>query len=328
MLKTLSLNSDLSYFKEIDGKLLATLYLKHVYRRIHDYRFNFLGMFTGKHRVGKSLTSLSMANILDPTFFDNLEQRVVYFPNDFMRALQEVKNKHIIGGAIIWDEAGVGIPAREWYETSNKAISYALQVHGRYRPIVFFVTQDVHYIDSQARKLFHGFYEMSRLKNEYAVNRPFDVRYNKRTGKVYYVYSRFHLMNDDAYGTKLILKKIRIQRPEKEIEKLYEFHSREFKDKIMEQMQERSDVYSEGKVDAKRMTMEEVTQTLIDKKDNNLFLSKRSKEDNVIFDVNAIRFHFGIPDGMARHIKRRAEIAVNRVPEEDQITEDVPKDET
>lgn len=113
MINGLSLNSDLDYFRDIDRKFLATLYLRHVYKRIHDYKFNFLGMFTGKHRVGKSLTSLSMANILDPTFFDNLEQRVVYFPNDFMKALQEIKNNRIIGGAIIWDEASVSIPARE-----------------------------------------------------------------------------------------------------------------------------------------------------------------------------------------------------------------------
>lgn len=321
MISELSINSNIDYFSEIDPKQLATLYLRHIYKRIHTFKFNFLGMVTGKHRVGKSLSSVSISNILDPTFEKNLEERVVYFPHDFMYALQQIKRKNIIGGAIIWDEAGVGIPAREWYDISNKSISYTLQVFGRYRPIVFFVTQDVLYIDSQARKLFHGFYEMSRLANEYSILRPFDVRYNKRTGKVYYVYSRFHLRNDDAYGTKLILKKIRVQKPLTEIEDRYELHSREFKDKIVEQMQERAEVYNAGKIDAKRMTIEEIVDTLVKNKDNQKFLSKRSRDDNIIFDVNAIRYEFDIPDGMARHVKRQAEIAVNKIPEEDQIIE-------
>jgi len=320
----LSINNDVDYFRDISAKDLATLYFRHIYKRVHTFKFNFLGMFTGKHRVGKSLTSLSASHILDPTFADNIEKRVVYFPHDFMNALEDIKNKGIIGGAIIWDEAGVGMPAREWYDTSNKSISYVLQVFGRYRPIVFFVTQDVHYIDSQARKLFHGFYEMSRMANDFSVAKPFDVKYNKRNSKVYYVYSRFHLKNQDAYGTKLILKKIKVRRPFKEIEDVYEHHSKLFKDKIVEQMKERATLYNEGEMDAKRMTMDEIVSTLVDNKDDKKFLSKRSKEDNVIFDTNAIRFEFDVPDGMARHIKRKAELNVNEVPEDKQILDDEP----
>ena len=212
-LEGLSLNSDLDLFEEIDSKLLGMLYLRHIYRRVHQYRFNFLGMITGKHRTGKSLSAVSISHLLDPTFEKNLEDRIVYYPDDFMAALQKIKQKDIIGGAIVWDEAGVGIPAREWYDISNKSISMTLQVFGRYRPVVFFVTPDVTYIDSQARKLFHGFYELSRFKTEYASMKAFDVRYNKRNTKVYYVYSRFHLKHDGVYGTNLILKKINVKPP-------------------------------------------------------------------------------------------------------------------
>jgi hypothetical protein len=326
-LEGLSINNDVDYFSKIDSKQLATLYFRHIYKRIHTFKFNYLGMFTGKHRVGKSLTALSSAYVLDPTFEKNLEERVVYFPNQFMNALQNIKNKNIIGGAIVWDEAGVGIPAREWYDTANKSISYVLQVFGRYRPIVYFVTQDVQYIDSQARKLFHGFYEMSRTSNNYAVAKPFDVKYNKRTGKVYYVYERYHLKNDDAYGIKIILKKLRVSRPHKEIEDRYEHHSTVFKDKIVEMMQERAETTEKGQVDTNLMTIEEVIKDLVEnKRDDPSMLSKRSTEDNVIYDTNAIRYSYKIPDGMARHIKRQAEIQVNKVPEEKQITEDVPKE--
>ena len=320
-LEGLSLNSDLDLFEEIDSKLLGMLYLRHIYRRVHQYRFNFLGMITGKHRTGKSLSAVSISHLLDPTFEKNLEDRIVYYPDDFMAALQKIKQKDIIGGAIVWDEAGVGIPAREWYDISNKSISMTLQVFGRYRPVVFFVTPDVTYIDSQARKLFHGFYELSRFKTEYASMKAFDVRYNKRNTKVYYVYSRFHLKHDGVYGTNLILKKINVKPPISEIEDRYEVHSKTFKDRIVDQMKERTTKFTDGSIEARKMTMEEIVKTLIDKKDDPRFLSKKSREEDVIFDINAIRFEFDVPAGVAAHVKRKAEIEVNKTPENKQILE-------
>lgn len=321
MIKELSLNNDLDFYGNIDPKLLGALYLRHIFRRIHKYKFNFLGMLTGKHRTGKSTTAVSMSHALDPTFEKNLEDRVVYYPDDFMAALQKIKQKDIIGGAIVWDEAGVGIPAREWYDISNKSISMTLQVFGRYRPIVFFVTPDVTYIDSQARKLFHGFYELSRFKTEYSSAKCFDVRYNKRNTKVYYVYSRFHLKYGGAYGANLILKKINIKPTIPELEDRYEVHSKLFKDRIINQMEERTEKFSDGSVDARKMTMDEIVKTLIIKKDDPRFLSKKSNIDNIIFDVNAIRFEFDVPAGVASHIKRKAEIEVNKIPENKQILE-------
>ena len=320
MMESLSLNNNPNYIYEIDKKLLGVLYLRHIYKRVHEYKFNFLGMITGKHRVGKSTTAISMASSLDKTFEKNLEERVVYFPNDFMRALQNIKKHNIRGGAIVWDEAGVGIPAREWYDIANKSITMTLQVFGRYLPIVYFVTPDVTYIDSQARKLFHGFYEMNRKKTEYAIVKPFDVRYNKRNAKVYYVYSRFHSRNEDVFGTTYILKQLNVMAPKAEIEDRYEIHSKIFKDKIIEQMEERTKTFEEGKVDPKRLTYDELIQTLVDNKDDKRFLSKKSCPNNIIFDVNTLRFEFDIPAGVACHIKRKAELIVNNVPEDKQIT--------
>lgn len=321
----LSLNRDLDYIADIDKKLIADLYFRHIYERVHTFKFNFLAMMTGKHRTGKSTDAVQISSILDPTFIDNLEKRVVYFPDDFMKALKSItqpaSGKPIIGGAIVWDEAGVGMPAREWYDLSNKSISYTLQVFGKYRPIVFFVTQDVSYIDTQARKLFHGFYEAQRMSNQYAMIKPFDVRYNKRSTKVYYVYSRFHLRNDDAIGAKLVLKKIKMQRPPKELEGRYEDHSSIFKDLIKTQMKERVERYSDGILDVKRMTSEEIEKYLVEHKDDTRLLSKRSSEENVIYDANSISFKFEIPARMAAHIKRQAEITVNKVPADKTISE-------
>lgn len=319
MMEGLSLNSDVNYIPEIDPKLLGALHLRHIYRRVHEYNFNHLGMITGKPRSAKSTTAVQMGCALDKTFEKNLEERVVYFPNDFMRALQRIKLLKIRGGVIVWDEAGVGIPAREWYDISNKSINYAVQVFGVYLPIVYFVSPDVSYIDSQPRKLFHSFYEMNRKQNKFAIMRPFDVRYNKRNSKVYYVYPRFHLKNEDVYGTTLILKQLKIMPPRSELEDRYDLHSRIFKNKITDQMVERTKAFESGELDAKRMTYDELIKTLVENKTEKKYLSKKSIPDNVVFDANALRFEFDIPAGVASHIKRKAELIVNKVPEDKQI---------
>lgn len=310
MMTDLSYNINPSY-SSIDEREMGIRYFKKIYDDVHERRFNFLGMITGKHRTAKSLSAVTWSCILDPTFMDNLEQRVVYFAGDFMKTLQQIKKDELYGAAIVWDEAGVGIPARDWYDISNKSISMTLQVFGRYLPIVFFVTPDVSYIDSQARKLFHGFYEMSRTSNQFAIARPFNVNYNKRTGKVYYVYPRMNIPNGDALGLCVTMNNLMVMRPSPEFEKRYEDHSIIFKSKIIDQMDERTNKYNQGKIDSKRMTIEEIVRTVVDGKDNVKYLNKRSKKDGVSFDINAIRYGFGIPDGLARLVKHHAELEVN-----------------
>ena len=269
-------------------------------------------MVVGKHRTGKSLTALSFSNLLDKTFAPNMEKRVVYYAEDFMRALEEIRQKNIIGGAIVWDEAGVGVPSREWYNISNKAVGLACQVFGRYRPIIFFVTQDVSYIDSQIRKLFHGFYEMQRMSDKYAIAKPFNVSYNKRIGKVYYRYGRFYSTDLEQSIGKRVLKAIKVKRPPQELEKRYDTHSKEFKDLIMEQMKERTESYQDDK-DRKKMDIKDIIlEVTKDHYDDSEFLSKRSKPDSIILDKDAIRFHYDISDSKARFVKKQAEVAIKK----------------
>lgn len=318
----LSLNDTTDFLYNVNGKILATLYLRSIHQRIHEGNFNFLGMFTGKHRVGKSLAAVSMATALDPTFAENLEKRVVYFHKDFMGALKTMKKENVIGGAIVWDEAGVGLPARDWYELSNKSVNYTLQVFGRYRPIVFFVTPDVHYIDSQARKMFHGFYEMSRMSNKFASMKPFDVRYNRRTDKVLYVYSRFYLRNEGAPGNKIILRRIHIKKPQVEVESHYEDHSKDFKDRIVATMEERSRTFEKGDTQKGKMTSEEIVKTIVSEKDPRVFQTRiGNREGRIYLSKEEIRHHFKISSSLSMHIKRAAEMELNKVPESERIVD-------
>jgi hypothetical protein len=57
---------------------------------------------------------------------------------------------------ILWDEAGVGMPAREWYSVSNKVISYVVQTFRVKGYVLIMTTPSLKYIDTQIRGLFHG----------------------------------------------------------------------------------------------------------------------------------------------------------------------------
>jgi hypothetical protein len=300
------------YVIKANPEQLAVLYLRHIHRRVHDLRFNYLGIITGKHRTGKSLGALSFSYVLDPTFFDDLENRVVYYANDFMKALQRLKNQRIKGGCVIFDEAGVGFGSRDWYNETNKAIGGAMQVVGRYQPIVFFVSQDIKLIDSQIRKYFHGFYEMYRRDNKFATCIPYNVSFNKRTGKIYYLYTRMDHPNEDASGQTLRLNGIRLKRPPRELEKKYEDHSKMFKDYIMQLMENQTQTH-DPQTKQKKISDKQIIEEICKMGEDDLceFLSKRSTKDSIIIDKDSIRFKYNVSDAKARFLKRKIEREIN-----------------
>ena len=286
-------------------------YLKSIYLSVHQLKYNFLAVSTGKHRVGKSVSATLLCSILDKTFYPNLEERVVYYPEQFMDAMKDIANKNIIGGAIVWDEAGVGIPARSWYELSNKSINFVTQVMGYLRPIIFFVTQDMTYIDSQPRKLFHAFYECYRNSTQYNFMKPFEIQYDKRKGKIYYKYPRISRMVEDIVGSTIKLNKIKVDKPPKEMIDRYEQHSFDFKDRIMLQMEERIRKYDqEETISKKNMTQKEILEKVIG--EHKRYESKRSKLGDPILDYNLIRFDFSIPTPLAKFIKADAERVIKQ----------------
>ena len=298
-------------YSETDPKKILMSYLKSIYISVHNLNYNFLGVGTGKHRVGKSIDCCLYATLLDSTFYPNMEERVVYFPEQFLDALKDLAKKNIVGGAIVWDEAGVGIPARNWYDMSNKSINFVTQVLGYLRPIVFFVTQDITYIDSQPRKLFHSFYEFYRTSTNYNVCKPYEIQYDKKKGKIYYKYPRINRVVEDVIGSLVKLTKIEVSKPPKEFIDRYEQHSFDFKARIMQTMEERVKKFElDEDIVRRHMTQGEILEDVMG--NYKRYESKRSALGNVILDSNLIRFSYSIPDPLARFIKADAERLINK----------------
>lgn len=135
---------------------------------------------------GKSFSAITIAKMIDSTF--NVKERVVFTVEQFMELLGSGKLKR--GNVIVWDEAGVGIPAREWYTISNKAINYVLQTFRYMNLGVIFTTPSFDYIDKQTRLLFHVYIETVKIDTHEnrVICKIMENQFNPAMGKEYRKY--------------------------------------------------------------------------------------------------------------------------------------------
>lgn len=292
---------------ELDPYEVANHYITSLYNQVWNLKYNLTGMTVGRPQAGKSMGTGTMGLLLDPLFWDNLEKMVVYDAKSFMTALNFVIKHKEFGRFIMWDEAGVGMPARQWYDISNRAISFAIQVAGVFRPIVWFVTQDMTYIDSQPRKLINTFFDISRSTNKYSLARVYNLTVNRKTGKMYFKYPR--MITKEKMHLK-INKGIKITKPPKEFITRYLEHSKPFKERITTMMEQRADEFEAGKIDKKEYSVAEIIQSVLDHKET--YEGTTSDYGNRKFSSALIRHDFGLPTNLSTVIKLRAEQLANR----------------
>jgi len=124
--------------------------------------------------------------MIDSTF--TVKERVVFDAENFMELLRNGNLKK--GSVIVWDEAGVGIPSREWYTISNKAINYIFQTF-RYRNLcLILTTPSFDFLDKQTRLLFHVYCETERIdrENQQVIVKVMENQFNPREGQLYRKY--------------------------------------------------------------------------------------------------------------------------------------------
>lgn len=296
------INQDPNYFKQPDPYSLSEKYLHDIWSSVNEKHFSFLCTLTGRHRVGKSLAACVMANLLDKTFMDNFEKRVVYLPEEFIEVVHDLDQQGIKGGAIIWDEANLGISAREWYSLANKNINYGIQAFGYLCPMVFFVTQDISFLDKQPQKLFHKFYELVRTNNDYTTIYPYDVKIHRRLGKIYYSNPRMLYAKGTGYNcNRLVLRPIKLMRPPEEIIKRYDAFSIPKKRKLLEMNRDILQALSnkKGKDDNRLPEWEIIERCMAEGRvQNPLYLNRKNQ-----FRKEQIAQAFKIPIRYAEKIK-------------------------
>jgi len=155
---------------------------------------NWLGLVCGGTGTGKSFSSMVMAKLISPNKFsiDN----VVFSPLDFLKKIQNIKGLKK-GDILVFDEAGVGMSSREWYSIQNKLLGSVLQTFRNLNIGVIFTTPSISFIDSNARKLFHNYFETIRIdfEKKLVFLKVYDIQHNSRYDKTYYKHPRINVRN-------------------------------------------------------------------------------------------------------------------------------------
>jgi len=196
----------------------------HIKKRLQNLNRNWLAVIVGETGSGKSFAALKLGQLIDPEF--NIT-KVVFSPREFM----ELLNSGLLrkGDCIVFDEAGVGMPAREWYSISNKSINYIAQTFRHDNLAVIFTVPNFDYIDSQLRKLFHTYIETQHINRVKKLCRVkwLNISYDGRTKKLYMKYPRV-----DIRGVDYKIKKVGIGLPTEELISDYEKKKRKFTNKL------------------------------------------------------------------------------------------------
>ncbi|MDY6986413.1 MAG: zonular occludens toxin domain-containing protein [Candidatus Thermoplasmatota archaeon] len=257
--------------------------------RIFKQNKNWLAVVCGETGSGKSYSALKMAEMCDPSFNVN---RVIYTPEDFMSVL-DTRLKS--GNIIIWDEAGVGLPAREWYSISNKAIDYVLQTFRHENLGVIFTTPSFSFIDVQARKLFHSYFETQFINYNagYVRLKWLLIQDNPRLNKIYYHYPK-HVKD----GRTITISRVNIYKPSDKLIKAYEKKKKNYTRALKENTKET--IASSQK---KEIDLDEVEEMI---RANPEPYIKEYKQRRFV-DPTAIMNEFGIGSIRAKKVKERVE---------------------
>jgi len=219
--------------------------IEEIKNRLLEQNKNWLAIITGGTGSGKSWSALRLAEMIDPDF--NIT-KVCFTSKDFMKTLNSDKIKK--GACIVFDEAGVGIPSREWYSVSNKLINYVLQTFRHRNLAVIFTTPSFEFIDSQARKLFHFYFETMKIYRRAGVCilKPLMIQHNPRLGKTYFKYPEY---------PEGLLKRLKVHKPSHELIMAYERKKKLFSKKLGEDIEETLAAASEKERKSKPLTDEE-----------------------------------------------------------------------
>lgn len=228
---------------------LAEAYFNRLWRKMHEENFSFLIVFYGKHRAGKSLSAVNFCYILDPTFEEHFEERVVYNSKGLIRAFRDVRKNNIHGAGIVVDEAGTGdLSSQRWYEDMAKLVSANLQAVGYLNPFVCFVTQNFSFINTVARKLSQGVFEVERHRNIYVSIKPFWIENNPWITGFYRKYPIFCENRDGIPSNVYKLSKIKMGLPPKRILERYIALSQAYKDKLLSDSEDEIDAVEKAKL--------------------------------------------------------------------------------
>ena len=151
--------------------------------RTVNRNLNAIVALIGATGSGKSYTAMRLGQLIDDSFGID---RVVFTKEAFLDLVNADLPR---GSVVVWDEAGLGLPAREWQSVMNRAVGYILQTFRFKNYVLLLTVPSQMMLDSQARALFHVLLECQgvQIGPDVVLAKPFLVSHG-RDGKPYEKY--------------------------------------------------------------------------------------------------------------------------------------------
>jgi len=121
--------------KKVLRKKFKLPILTEIQNRIYRENRNCIIFVMGKPGSGKSYVCLKIAELFDPTFKENKQNRIIYGKNTFFFRLLDYQYPLKKGNAIIFEELGTELDSRTWYDFAQRMFNYVIQTF-RYRNLL------------------------------------------------------------------------------------------------------------------------------------------------------------------------------------------------
>ena len=208
--------------------------LQWIRNRIKKNR-NLIALFIGDTGSGKSLSSIRLAERVDPNF--NVD-RIVFTVDDFLAL---VNSGLPPGSVIVFDDAGLGINARLWQEMSARVFGMLTQGF-RYKQILTFITvPDETFIERQSRKLVHIRFEATDvqglMKMKLLSRNTFDPEHPMAK------FPRIH-----RGISEIVVKMVKFRLPSDDLREKYEVKKKEYMERRFREFQEELNLLNGGKL--------------------------------------------------------------------------------
>ncbi|MFB6225697.1 MAG: hypothetical protein ABEI13_04545 [Candidatus Paceibacteria bacterium] len=175
---------------------------------------NWLAGIFGGTGTGKSWSALSIAEKIDPSFDAS---KVVLSSEEFLEGLAQEKWGQ--GDCLIFDEAGVGMAAKEHMTKKNRIIDQVLQTFRRQNIAVIFTVPSKSNMDKSVRRLLHTYIQTEGIDyiNEMNILKWQKMQYNRRIDKIYY-----HNPRLTKNGVKKMVDTVKLEKPSNDLIEEYE----------------------------------------------------------------------------------------------------------
>lgn len=211
--------------------------LQWIRNRIKKNR-NLIALFIGDTGSGKSLSSIRLAERVDPNF---TVDRIVFTVDDFLKL---VNSGLPVGSVIVFDDAGLGINARLWQDLSARVFGMLTQGF-RYKQILTFITvPDETFIERQSRKLVHIRFEATDvqglMKMKLLSRNTFDPEHP------FAKYPRIH-----RGISEIMVKLVKFRLPSDDLREKYETKKKEYMESRFKEFQEELELLDGNKLTLK-----------------------------------------------------------------------------